>query len=420
MVEGCDSRQADGSSCHRKWRLTSIERLKIPFTGTKCRSLALRYVILLSHSSFQVEGKGNGIKTVIVNVSDIAKALNRKPIYLTKFFGCELGAQIHVDDKNERYIVNGAHEATKLQELLDGFIKKFVLCQSCHNPETTMHVSKKTGTVGTTCKACGSQGQLDVAHRLTQYIVKNPPEPDSSSAKAKVKKGKKAKNGDHEDHEVSAPGGDDTTRHSPPADADEDDWVEDTTEEAQLQRMNELSAMAKSLALSVDVEKSETERADVFYKHLLQLHQRDGVLAHRREVKQQADSLELGPRAVLVLAEVLLSSPTTILADVKKFAPIFMLFTRIGENQKRAQHYVLGAVAKLIERYSEQKLLSRACHILKALYDNDVVEEDVICAWYEKGDDADRVVELSEKKETEVTEPKDDSGSEDDIDIDAI
>ncbi|KAF5394685.1 Eukaryotic translation initiation factor 5 [Paragonimus heterotremus] len=433
--------------------------------------------------SAKVEGKGNGIKTVIVNVSDIAKALNRKPICrllleciicwfidLTKFFGCELGAQIHVDDKNERYIVNGAHEAAKLQELLDGFIKKFVLCQSCHNPETTMHVSKKTGTVGTICKACGSQGQLDVAHRLTQYIVKNPPEPDSSSTKAKVKKGKKTKNGDRnsdEDHEVNAPGGDETTRHSPTADAEDDDWVEDTTEEAQLQRMNELSAMAKSLALSVDVEKSETERADVFYKHLLQLHQKGGVLAHRREVKQQADSLELGPRAVLVLAEVLLSSPATILADVKKFAPIFMLFTRIGENQKRAQHYVLGAVAKLIERYNEQKLLSKACHILKALYDNDVIEEDVICAWYEKGpskkfvsrdlsskilsqcapmvkwlqeaeeesddsnetddasvdtsqDDADRSVELPEKKETHMGEPKDESGSEDDIDIDAI
>lgn len=40
------------------------------------------------------------------------------------------------DDKNERYIVNGDHSAQKLQETLDGFITKFVLCQSCKNPET--------------------------------------------------------------------------------------------------------------------------------------------------------------------------------------------------------------------------------------------------------------------------------------------
>ncbi len=54
----------------------------------------------------------------------------------TKFFGCELGAQTQFDNKNERYIVNGAHDAAKLQELLDHFIKKFVLCPECDNPET--------------------------------------------------------------------------------------------------------------------------------------------------------------------------------------------------------------------------------------------------------------------------------------------
>jgi translation initiation factor 5 len=42
----------------------------------------------------QVEGKGNGIKTVLVNMPDIAKALNRPPSYPTKFFGTERGAQV--------------------------------------------------------------------------------------------------------------------------------------------------------------------------------------------------------------------------------------------------------------------------------------------------------------------------------------
>lgn len=419
--------------------------------------------------SAKVEGKGNGIKTVIVNVSDIAKALNRKPIYLTKFFGCELGAQIHVDDKNERYIVNGAHEAAKLQELLDGFIKKFVLCQGCSNPETTMHVNKKLGVVETNCKACGSRGQLDVAHRLTQYIVKNPPDPDSS-VKAKSKKGKRAKTGDRnsdDDQDVSAPGGDDTGHFSSVANGsngDDDDWVEDTTEEARQQRMSELSAMAKSLALSVDVDKSESERADVFYKHLRQLLGKDEVLSRRREIKAQADNLELGPRAVLVLAEVLLSSPSTIIADVRKFAPVFMLFTRFGPNSTRSQHYMLGAMAKLIDGYSGDNLLGKACHILKAFYDNDIVEEDVICQWYDKGpsrkfvsrelsskilnqcspmvkwlreaeeesdeaddssladskDDSDPADAIEKKEAVTILDSKEDTESDDDIDIDAI
>lgn len=55
-----------------------------------------------------------------------------------KYFGCELGAQTQMDAKNERYIVNGAHEGERLQDLLDGFIKKFVLCPDCENPETVL------------------------------------------------------------------------------------------------------------------------------------------------------------------------------------------------------------------------------------------------------------------------------------------
>lgn len=56
----------------------------------------------------------------------------------TKFFGCELGAQTQFDAKNDRFIVNGSHEANKLQDMLDGFIRKFVLCPECDNPETDL------------------------------------------------------------------------------------------------------------------------------------------------------------------------------------------------------------------------------------------------------------------------------------------
>jgi translation initiation factor 5 len=138
----------------------------------------------------KIEGKGNGIKTVIPNMSDVARALSRPPTYTTKFFGCELGAQTSFDEKNDRYSVNGAHNAERLRELLDTFIDKFVLCKSCKNPETELIILKvnRTEDIIRDCKACGERTGVDMRHKLTTFIVRNPP--------VKIKKGKNKNTGD--------------------------------------------------------------------------------------------------------------------------------------------------------------------------------------------------------------------------------
>ena len=41
----------------------------------------------------RIEGRGNGIRTCIVNLVEISGSLNRPPDILTKYFGVELGAQ---------------------------------------------------------------------------------------------------------------------------------------------------------------------------------------------------------------------------------------------------------------------------------------------------------------------------------------
>lgn len=71
--------------------------------------------------------------------------------------------------------MNGSHDASKLQDLLDGFIRKFVLCPECDNPETVLGVQTKKGVLGQSCKACGYSGIIKGGHRLIQYIMKNPP-----------------------------------------------------------------------------------------------------------------------------------------------------------------------------------------------------------------------------------------------------
>ena len=66
----------------------------------------------------KIEGKGNGIKTVIPNITDVATSLHRSPGEVTKYFGCELGAQTTYNEDKDRAIVNGAHTDLVLQQLM--------------------------------------------------------------------------------------------------------------------------------------------------------------------------------------------------------------------------------------------------------------------------------------------------------------
>jgi hypothetical protein len=79
-----------------------------------------------------------------------------------------------MDEKNDRYIVNGSHDAEKLASVLDVFIDKFVLCGECKNPETEFLFDKNDDFLKD-CKACGSKTDVDIRHKLVGYIRKHKP-----------------------------------------------------------------------------------------------------------------------------------------------------------------------------------------------------------------------------------------------------
>ena len=138
----------------------------------------------------KIEGRGNGIKTNVVNMVDVAKALARPPAYTTKFFGFELGAQTTFDKESGKAIVNGAHEVRKLTELLEIFIKKFVQCYACGNPETVMKIDKRQ-CILLDCKACGFRSSVDMRHKLTGFILKNPPEDKKDKKEKQLRRAEK-------------------------------------------------------------------------------------------------------------------------------------------------------------------------------------------------------------------------------------
>lgn len=67
-----------------------------------------------------VQGTGGGVKTRIDNIEDVAAALKLPKDYPLYFLKRELNTNADIKDNN--YLLNGSHEAEKLQSLLDKYI----------------------------------------------------------------------------------------------------------------------------------------------------------------------------------------------------------------------------------------------------------------------------------------------------------
>ena len=139
----------------------------------------------------KVEGRGNGIKTVLVNVTDLGTSLNREAPEITKFFGCEIGSQTSFSAETDRAIVNGAHTAQDLQTHLCRYIENFVLCENCRLPET--HYKIKAGAISQKCLACGHKSAVDMTHKLTTFILAQHKKAKETAAKAEKGGDKKKK-----------------------------------------------------------------------------------------------------------------------------------------------------------------------------------------------------------------------------------
>ncbi|ODM99486.1 Eukaryotic translation initiation factor 5 [Orchesella cincta] len=334
----------------------------------------------------KVEGKGNGIKTVIVNMVDVAKALGRPPTYPTKYFGCELGAQTQFDFKDERFIVNGSHEASKLQDLLDGFIQKFVLCPECSNPETVLSVQAKKGILSQKCKACGYSGVIKGGHRLIQYIIKNPPEINPAAQGSSLTERKERKRNKKQNGENGSPRPEDDDDFNDTFNGingkkmddedDDDDWAVDVSAAAVEARQKELSEGVAALAINEDSEKPEKERMDIFYKSL-EAKLKNGGKYDDKELVTEAERLDIRAKATLVLAELFFNQNIA-----KQVIQHRVVLLRFCHQNTKAQKYLIGGIEQVIDIHRE--LLPKVALILKAFYEVDILDEEVLIEWHSK------------------------------------
>ncbi|KAF5740273.1 Translation initiation factor IF2/IF5 isoform 1 [Tripterygium wilfordii] len=387
----------------------------------------------------KIEGRGNGIKTNIVNNVEIAKALARPASYTTKYFGCELGAQSKFDEKTGTSLVNGAHETAKLAGLLENFIKKYVQCYGCGNPETEVVITK-TQMITLKCAACGFVSDVDMRDKLTTFILKNPPEQKKSKGKKALRKAEKErlKEGEVADEEQKklkkeakkkgssasskdvAKGGltkkkgsvsdeDHSPSHSQADDSDQvvvdnedgDDvqWQTDTSLEAAKQRIQEqLSTVtADMVMLSTSEEKQKSMKKSP-------KHENNG---HENGAKNANNCIYLLDEINKFLKTG--SSPSQLKSFLGSLSGtqqelMDALFTALFEGVKKGfakevgkkKNYLAAAtqdglhmvLLHAIESFctkASPEAVKEVGMALKVLYDSDVLEEEFILEWNKKG-----------------------------------
>lgn len=128
-------------------------RVNIPRDNLDPFARYWRYQIIIS------SGKGNTTK--IENLSSIAHQLGRDPDIIANFLKKELGTSVKkiAGDKNgskssrsnqeQKYSIGGQFSVDQLEDLLEKFIDREILCQQCGNPETSVENGSKR------CRACG-------------------------------------------------------------------------------------------------------------------------------------------------------------------------------------------------------------------------------------------------------------------------
>lgn len=427
----------------------------------------------------KIEGRGNGIKTNLVNMVDVAKALARPPSYTTKYFGCELGAQSKFDEKSGTALVNGAHDSSKLVALLEIFIKKYVQCYGCGNPETEILISK-TQMISLKCAACGYVSDVDMRDKLTTFILKNPPEQKKGgkdkkamrrAEKERLKAGeaideeakKSKKESKKKGHEVASKVAKKKTSsdedRSPPGshvdeneELDENDdvqWATDTSIEAAQQRIREQLTAATSEMVMLDSQEEQKSKSSKKPSGKNEKVEHDGKSPAENgdgvsEKPVKNEKVELDNKTQAENGDEVFEKPIqqdieeeTVLTKLNTLSELVLAFKerlKVGDSPKKLQSYVKssngspqeimnayfealfdgvgrgfskealmkkGYLSRVVQDENSQSMLLGAieafCNnaraeavkevslVLKVLYDEDILEEDIIFQWYDKG-----------------------------------
>ena len=115
--------------------------------------------ILKEHTRFvtpQVQARIQGKTTVVQNLSEVSKAINRETGMLAKYLLREFGTMGSNDA--QRLLMKGQFRPSQIQEKFEDFLRQFVICPECGRPDTRILQEMRVNFLK--CEACGSRHPL--------------------------------------------------------------------------------------------------------------------------------------------------------------------------------------------------------------------------------------------------------------------
>lgn len=345
-----------------------------------------------------------------------------------------MGAQTNDNPKDDRWIINGAHEASKLQDYLDGFISKFVLCRHCKNPETVVNI--KDERIILDCKACGQKTDVDLRQKLSSYILKNTTKKgkkDKSTKKAERKARKEAERNGNEDGSANGNGGSPGDSHSDHDDEDGDgdanggsddelfkrinaeakelnepeeekeiEWTVDTSEAAVKARMHSLpDDLKRTTLVDEDDEDGEGNPYDQLGKWIEATAAEKGGVAKVDDVeiylKAKELHIETKHRTLAVLAQTIFDD--NMLKQIEGRAAMLKRMITSERHEKA----LLGGTERFVG-LEKPNLIAQVSGILMKYYENDLVSEEVLKGWGTKA--SKKYVDLATSKKVRKSAEK--------------
>jgi len=320
----------------------------------------------------QTVGKSKMIKSFFLNINEVAKTMQVPPSYIVHFIAYSIGTKATYDVKKperQQAFLTGEHDMKDLSRWTLAFINEVLLCANCGLPELLITI-EKSQPVGS-CRACGSSKPLPITNeRFKKHIVNHPP--TTKGAFSGNEAGNKRGGSNKRDKKNKK--AEDEAEESEEEDSDDDDnvvWFSDTSAEAMKKRREQLMVDTE---LTSDTTASEKEEVTEGVEKLK-------IKKEKKEKKSKEPAAPEEPEEKGFAADMkklLKTSNNDVFATVKKDEFKNLLKS---EPQDKFLDWLEAHMTK-------QKNVAKIAHVVKELYDEDLLEEENVIAWYKKNNNS--------------------------------